>query len=186
MQVTGVISKVITKSGVTNNHSWVLHNAIIVGEGEGDAGTSFGFGFDKPAGLKEGAFVTFEAEKNARGYFDANPATLEVLKDQVPSPEIKQNVQAAVVSGDNKVKSIVLQCAYKIAPLMIDTLVNAGVLTTSGTKAVQQDNLIALIDREAARLYQFFLNPSSFEDTMNLNHETGKTNGNSEKYNPVG
>ena len=123
-------------------------------------GEWYGNGFQRP-GAREGSVVQFTAAQNARGYWDID-GEIEVLKAEQPASSGSSNT-GGTAALSNRDKSITLQTAYKVAPMIVDTMVKAEVLSFPKTKKeASQDAIMELTQRIAYELQAQFLEPDKF------------------------
>lgn len=124
----------------------------------------YGLGEEHP-GVREHSTVTFQCYKNNKGYDTIVQDTLQVEKEAAPDRE-----STAPESSNHRQKSIVLQTAFKCAPMIVDTAIKAGAFKpATNTAAAKQKSLHALLaytDKVAGRLYAYFLDPDAFESQV--------------------
>lgn len=120
-------------------------------------GKWYGHGFQRPA-AREGSVVQFTANQNERGYWDIE-GEIEVLKAEQPAPSGGGSTGGAAALS-NRDKSITLQTAYKVAPMIVDTMIRAEVLTFPKTKKdASQEVIMDMTKRIAYELQAQFLEP---------------------------
>ena len=125
-------------------------------------GDWYGHGFQRPS-AREGSVVQFTANQNSRGYWDIE-GEIEVLKAEQPAaPGGGGNTSGGTAALSNRDKSITLQTAYKVAPMIVDTMIKAEVLSFPKTKKeASQDAIMEVTQRIAYELQAQFLEPDKF------------------------
>lgn len=124
----------------------------------------YGLGFMRPT-FREGSSITFTADKNARGYWDADPTSVQVSKEAATPSQ--GNSTGGVAALSNRDKSITLQTAFKVAPMIVDSMVKAEVLTFPKTKKeASQDLVLEMTTKIAYDLQKMFLEPDKYDPTV--------------------
>lgn len=150
--------QVNTKNGPQNAYS------MLVKEPDGSENW-YGLKFTRPS-FREGSDITFTADKNARGYWDADPSSVQVTKEAASEPSTSGST-GGVAALSNRDKSITLQTAFKCAPMVVDTMVNAEVLSFPKTKkAASQDAVMEMVTKIAYDLQKMFLEPDKYDPTL--------------------
>jgi len=153
MIVTGQIEKIAVKET-----QWGKYYDVHVND------TKYGIGKKRPA-FSDGDWVTFEAEQNEKGYYNADPTTfkkaepMKAKASTTPAPETRKTW----VPDDKRQDSISYQAARNSALAFVDLLLKAEKVDFGKMKGADS---IALLETYVDNYTTRF-----FEDTKNLGHK---------------
>jgi len=153
MIVTGQIEKIAIKKTQYGDYYDAYVN-----------GTKYGIGKKRPA-FSDGDWVTFEAEQNEKGFYNADPTTFKKVE-----PKTKTSTTASTgetkrtwVPDDKRQDSISYQAARNSALVFVDLLLKAEKVDFGKMKGADS---IALLETYVDNYTTRF-----FEDTKNLGHK---------------
>jgi hypothetical protein len=165
--IEGVVERTNERSVNTARGQATAYSALLQ---TGDGEEWFSFGFKRPT-IEAGQQVTFVAKSRTFKMrdggtgtsWDADPNTLEVVKSTPPKAAGRKasggNMKSAVAAADSRQRSIVLQTAYKIAPLIVCGALEQSLVTLPTKKADKFDAYLEMIDETAMRLAAAFIDP---------------------------
>lgn len=160
----GRLSSIDEKSGTGARGPWTLYNLVLqTPQGE----KRLGAGFNKPS-VNANAAIRVSASQNAKGYWEADMKSLEVLPEEQAATSVP-TVNQAMNQEQEKQRSIVTQTAYKIAAQSMDTLLSQGILTIKGgTTAATQNKALeaytAMLDQIAESVFNRCTNPFEIQE----------------------
>lgn len=161
-ELKGIVERINSRIAKTKNGEQNAYSMLIK-EPDGSENW-YGLGFMRPT-FREGSSITFTADKNARGYWDADPTSVQVSKEAATSSTSGSTGGVAALS--NRDKSITLQTAFKVAPMIIDSMVKAEVLSFPKTKKeASQDAIMEMTTKVAYDLQKMFLEPDKYDPTV--------------------
>ena len=152
MQFKGTVSKILEKNGRSAKGPWTLYNVVLATEaGE----VVIGFGFDKPK-VREGSVVSMEAAENAKGYWEADKNSVQVLKEEGGGASDTKTVSNGVAAVDQRQRSIITQSSYGYAVSIVDTLLANDLIKLPPAKSKANDSYdlyMEVLDRVAQRIF---------------------------------
>jgi hypothetical protein len=143
-KVNGVIARILTNTWQNKT----LYSIVV----EGDE-RAFGTGATRPQ-FGVGTAVEFEAERNAKGYWNANPATLiqkPLPVKQVEAGKTPEPTADFYKTPANKDKVIELQSCRNSAIALLDILVKNSMVKLPTKKDEQYDAALDLVDELVGR-----------------------------------
>lgn len=161
-ELTGIVERINSRVVNTKRGEQSAYS-MLVKEPDGSENW-YGLGFMRPA-FREGSSITFTANKNARGYWDADLSSVQVSKE-APAPSSNSG-SGGVAALSNRDKSITLQTAFKVAPMIVDIMVKSEVLSFPKTKKEASQSLIMeMTSKIAYDLQKMFLEPDKYDPSV--------------------
>ena len=153
--VEGVVVRLIERNVNTRNGPATSYSVLV---NVGDSEEWFSFGFKNPK-LQPDQAIKFVANES-NGFWNGDPSTIEILA--ATSKSVTSSTMAkAIVSADQRQRSIVWQASSRTAVMAVDSMLQNGYagLPANTKKAEKYDFYLSLLNEVTMNLYTSALTP---------------------------